>query len=310
MIVVLGDLLADLTMHIPEFPVRAGGMLPVQFLDLGPGGACNVAIMGARFGLQVGCLGELGQDHFGDVVAEGLQAEGIDTSAIVRTEEGATPLAGVLVDEGGEPAYLGFAGRLQLRQLAAGWLPMIETAEALFADGWVEHEAAAAMILTAFKAAGAAGVPVFFDPGPGNPRLSLDWHHQALAHTDVLLLNQQEAERLVAGADPGPTLLELGPELVMIKCGPAGCLALDRQQRLELKGYPVEVLDTTGAGDSFDAAVLYGAIKGLPMLDSARLANATGAAKVMKRGTGRNLPEMSDIQALLRRFGEEIEGWG
>lgn len=309
MITVLGDLLADLALHFPSFPVEAKGMQPVRFLDLGPGGAGNVAIMSARFGLEVRCLGELGQDRFGDIVVEGLQAEGIETAAILRSEESVTPLAAVLVDAEGEPAYLGFPGRLQLTKLTSEWRSLIESSEALFADGWVESEAAAEIVLVAFAAARAAGVPVFFDPGPGNPRLSLDWHQQALAAADVLLLNQEEAERLATAEDPGPKLLERGPRMVMVKRGPAGCLALEGRQRLALDGYPVEAVDTTGAGDSFDAAVILGVLRGLELEQTARLANATGAAKVMKRGTGHNLPQVSEVRAVLERFGETVEGW-
>lgn len=309
MIVVLGDLLADLALHIPSFPIDAQDMFPLEFVDLGPGGACNVAIMGARFGLRIRCLGELGQDRLGDIVVEGLQAEGINTASIIRSPDGATPLAGVVVDQSGEPAYLGFGGSLRMQELPDAWSPLIETAEALFADGWVEHRSGGQMLLTAFTIASSAGVPVFFDPGPGNPRVDNDWQRAALSRTDVLLLNEAEARRLAGNHDPAAALLEHGPQLVMIKRGGAGVLAADRHQQLSLDAYPVQVLDSTGAGDSFDAAVIYGHLRGLPLRESAKLANATGAAKVGKRGTGRNLPQLSEVAQVLQAAGDRIVGW-
>ena len=59
MIQVLGDLIADISMRLPAFPVQARDIHRLSYLEVGPGGACNVAIMAARFGLAVGCLGEI-----------------------------------------------------------------------------------------------------------------------------------------------------------------------------------------------------------------------------------------------------------
>lgn len=309
MIVVLGDLIADLSLHIPDFPIQAEDLIQLEFLDLGPGGACNVAIMAARFGAEVVCLGELGQDRFGDIVLEGLQAEGIDTSSIARVESSSTPLAGVVVDQAGEPAYLGYRGSLQLGKLAPAWRETIRSADGLFADGWIEHAAASEMILEAFSIAQSAGVPTFFDPGPGNPQQDLGWQRQALSQTDVLLLNEQEAARLSGAHDPGQALLDLGPQLVLIKRGAAGCLVVAEHHQATQPGYPVEVLDATGAGDSFDAAAIYGYLSGLDGEQLAKLANATGAAKVRKRGTGRNLPTIEEIQRILLEASDQVAGW-
>lgn len=98
MIFIFGDLIADLSMRIPDFPVNAQDLKPLSYLEIGPGGATNIAIMAARFGLQVGCIGEIGADQFGEVVRNGLQREHIDTTHVVVSADGKTPVAGVLVD--------------------------------------------------------------------------------------------------------------------------------------------------------------------------------------------------------------------
>lgn len=309
MLIVLGDLIADLSLHIQRFPIQAEGMYPLEFLDLGPGGAANVAIMAARLGLQVACLGEIGQDRFGEIVLEGLQAELIDATGVIRSDRAATPLAAVVVDQAGEPAYLGHPGSLRLRELPAEWKARIADADALFADGWAEHAETGEIVLEAFAIAQATGVRVFFDPGPGNSQFDLDWHLQAIALTDVLLLNQQEAERLAGSVPPEPALRSLGPQLVVIKRGPEGCVAENDQQRVEHHGYSVEMLDATGAGDSFDAAVICGFLTGLKLEAYAKLANAAGAAKVQKRGTGLNLPTLDEVKRVLEQAGDEVAGW-
>ena len=70
--------------------------------------------------------------------------------------------------------------------------------------------------------------------------------------------------------------------------------------------YPVSVVDATGAGDSVAGAVIYGWLKRLPLPALAKLANAAGAAKVQKRGTGHNVPSRDEVRAVLVQFGEDV----
>jgi sugar/nucleoside kinase (ribokinase family) len=308
MIVVLGDLVADLALRIPSFPITSSQLQRVEYLALGPGGAANVAIMAARLGLPVSCLGEVGKDRFGEIILEGLRAEGIDASGVVVSPDGETPVAGVIVDRAGEPAYLGYPGRLNIRALPEAWQARLTSAQAVFSDGWVDHDHLPGLILGAMRIAAAAGVPYFFDPGPGNPLLDLSWHREACSLARVVLATEEEALRLSGLADPVESARELlrqGPELVVLKRGAAGCVLVRGDEMHVAPGFPVESRDATGAGDSLDAAVLAGYLKGLGLEEMGSLANAAGAAKVGKLGTGRNLPTIAEVQAVLDRFGVE-----
>src|SRR3989337_1035661 len=69
-ILILGDLIADINMRLPKFPVQARDIHRLSYMEVGPGGACNIAIMAARFGLQVSAVGEVGDDGFGLLVPE------------------------------------------------------------------------------------------------------------------------------------------------------------------------------------------------------------------------------------------------
>jgi sugar/nucleoside kinase (ribokinase family) len=305
MILTLGDLIADVSLRIEAFPVTAGDLHRVEYIEIGPGGAANVAISAARFGLKVACLGELGEDHFGQAVLEALRMEGIDISYIHNHPKGSTPVAGVIVDQAGEPAYLGFPGEQHLTHPPQAWLQAIEHAEAVFADGWVESKANWTWLLEGLDHAHASSVPVFFDPGPGNPQIDNSWHLEAIRLSTVLLATEDEARKLTGLSDPlapGRALQEMGPDLVVIKRGAAGCLLIQGDDVLLSPGFPVEALDATGAGDSLAAAVIYGVLKELPLAELGSLANATGAAKVLKLGTGRNVPFRSEIEAVLNRF--------
>lgn len=311
MIVVLGDLLADLSLRIEAFPVQAGGMQHVSYFELGPGGAANTAIAAARLGLSVGHLGEIGDDRAGRWILEDLKAEAVDVSGVITSAQATTAVAGVIVDARGEPAYLGYPGRQYLPSLPEAWGERIRTAEALFVDGWVDHTRQADLVLEGLKVAGEAGVPSFFDPGPGNPALDNAWHAAACRRATVVLATEDEAQRISGRSDPlesAKALLALGPTLVVVKRGVAGCF-LVRQEEVHLAGgYPVDALDTTGAGDSLDAAVIDGWLRQLPLARMGTLANAVGAAKVLKLGTGRNVPTRDEVRAVLKRFGVSEEG--
>lgn len=306
MVVVLGDLIVDITMKFPAFPVQGGDLHRLSYIDIGPGGACNIAIMAARLGLPVKHLGEVGRDAFGDMLLEGLQREGIDTQDILVTDGAGTPSVAVLVDVTAEPAYLGSAGSLTLSELPNTWINAIEMAQVLIADGWIEYDGAQAVILQAFRQARAAARPVFFDPGPGNPDMDNGWMRQAIELCSVLLVNQNEALQQSGAADveaAGRVLLSTGPELVVIKRGGKGIVLFQGDQVYPLPAYPVEVRDTTGAGDCVAAAVIYAYLHNLALPEMGVLANAVGAAKVRKVGTGHNLPLLKEVQAVAQEFG-------
>jgi ribokinase len=302
MIHVLGDLLLDYSVRIDQFPIEAGSMQPASYLELGPGGAANVAIVLARLGLQVGYLAELGGDLFGEIIRGGLEREGIETSALRVSPDARTPVANVIVDRGAEPAYLGFPGTLRMRTLPPEWKRSISTAQALFADGWIDQGNLAAIVLDALDAARAAGVPVFFDPGPGNHGFDMQWHLEAARKATVLLATEAEAHRLSGREgvrESGRALLDYGAELVVIKRGGEGCVLLTKDEIHAAPAYPVTVRDATGAGDSLDAAVMYAWLKGLSLERMGQLANAAGAAKVQKMGTGHNVPTRDEIRQVL-----------
>jgi sugar/nucleoside kinase (ribokinase family) len=300
--VVLGDLISDINMRVPSFPVKAKDIYRLSHLDLGPGGACNTAIMAARFGVQVSALGETGDDKFGEVVRDGLVREGVDASAVVVSTDAHTPVAGVIVDKAGEPAYLGYGGDLRIRTWPSEWTRVMEASQAVYADGWAEYPHTPALLLSGFRAAQNAGVVVFFDPGPGNSEVDNGWVREAVSRTNVLLVNRAEGQRLAGDLENKAlayALLDMGPSWVVLKRGADGLLLANRDEIVEVAGLPVRAIDTTGAGDSVSGAMLYGLLHGLPIEKLAVLCNSTGAAKVQKRGTGHNLPTLDEIATVL-----------
>ena len=307
-VLVVGDLIADISMRLPKFPVQAKDIHRLSYMEVGPGGACNVAIMATRFGVQVGCLGEVGDDGFGLVVREGLKREGIDVSNLQITLGARTPVAGVVVDNAGEPGYLGYAGSLEIRSWPQHWNASVQNSQALFADGWAEYAETPSVLLQGFNLARQAGIPTFFDPGPGNPDVDNAWMKDAISLSEVVMLNRGEARRLVGEQDDVSLidgLQTLGAHWVLLKRGADGLLLVRGKERVESSGIAVKVRDATGAGDSVAGAMIYGFLNNLPLEKLAVLANATGAAKVTKLGTGHNMPTLDEIASVLEANGHK-----
>ena len=307
---ILGDLIADISMRLPKFPVQAKDIHRLSYMEVGPGGACNVAIMAARLGLQVGCLGEVGDDGFGLVVREGLKREGVDVTNLQVTAGARTPVAGVVVDKSSEPGYLGYAGSLQIRSWPKKWDTPVQSAQALFADGWAEYAETPSVLLRVFEIARQAGALTFFDPGPGNPDVDNAWMKDMVALSEVVMLNRAEAKRLFGQQDDESlvgALQSLGARWVLLKRGAEGLLLARDKERVESAGFAVKARDATGAGDSVAGAMIYGILNQLPLERLAVLANATGAAKVKKLGTGHNMPTLQEISSVLVAKGHSPE---
>jgi sugar/nucleoside kinase (ribokinase family) len=308
LISILCDILADVGFHIDEFPVVAGSLARSRELHITPGGASNVAIAASRLGLEVQALGEVGEDVIGDILIRRLNKERVNTDSIMQSSGAMTPLAGVIVDRSGEAAYIGYPGTLFIHKLTDEWREGIRRSQALFADGWADHDGVPTIVLEGFKVAHESEVPVFFDPGPGNPDFDRTWHREAARLSTVILATEEEARWLTGFEDmkkTGMELLDWGPELAVIKRGPGGCL-LAKEDKIHLSpSFPVEILDNTGAGDALDASVIYGFLNQFNLEQLGALANAAGAAKLRKRGTGENMPTREEINDVLERFGQE-----
>jgi sugar/nucleoside kinase (ribokinase family) len=216
----------------------------------------------------------------------------------------------VLLDAAGEPAYLGHGGDLAMSSMPDRWKAVIQEADALFADGWAEHAGVPPILLEGFRLAKAASVPIFFDPGPGNPAVDGAWVRQAIRLSTVLLANEDELKRISGKANVADGIqifLEDGVGWVVAKRGVHGCLLATKGQVYEGAQFKAALHDTTGAGDSVAGAVIFAYINKLPKPEIVTLANATGAAKAQKFGTGLNMPTMAEVRAMLGGTGESAK---
>ncbi len=299
-IVTLGDLVADITAALPSLPLEPGHYQQAHFVRLEPGGAGNFLIAGARLGMRMVSVGALGDDAFGRDVAATLAAEGVDMALVDHPVGTTTTAVLVLNDDHGRTVMTGAYGEGAVLTFRPEWELAMRNSDAVFAFGYSLRELRIQnAVLESLECGRAIGRPVFFDPGPEFYLLDKPARSRALATADIVLLTEEELAMTGSG---GAAELLRQSRVVVVKRGAAGCQVWTHEGLLDVPGFPVVARDVAGAGDCFAAAFVYGYVSGWSLERAAIFANATGAAKVQKRGTGRQVPTADEVRMVLATY--------
>ncbi len=295
-------MVADITVPIERLPVLPNKHVWAEGMYLEPGGAANTVVAARRLNLSTVTLSAVGADDYGAQVLARLAEEGADVSHVIRA--GSTVVCIVLADALGQHVFLGIKDSIeQPAYFPEEWHAIIRDARALFTNGYTLRDFPGCdHVFAAMRTAREAGVPIFFDFGPTVETVPRQVSEQVLAMVNVLLLTEEEAGFLCKGGSREQTacsLLELGPSIVVVKLGGEGCLVASEREVVYHPGFPMTVVDTVGAGDSFASGFVAGQLRGGSLRDCAVLANAMGALAVTQRGAGTRLPPRERLIDLL-----------
>ncbi|MBU7316623.1 PfkB family carbohydrate kinase [Paenibacillus oleatilyticus] len=298
-----------------------------ELFERNPGGApANVLSALAKWGRRTAFIGKVGNDSFGCFLKEWLQQAGIRTDTLVMTEEANTTLAFVHLKENGDRRFdfcrkPGADMLLEEREVD---LSVVSGCKVFhFGSVSLTHEPSATATLKSAALAKASGALVTYDP---NVRLAL-WDDEerakrmiceGIAVADVVKMSQEELEFLTGTQDLIAGSLQLhrnyGLKLILVTLAEKGCFYRMIEAAGLVSGFPVEVMDTTGAGDAFLSAFIHGllergaTLKGLEereLSQRIRFANAAGALTTMRRGAIPALPTLEDVHKLLNCFGTD-----
>jgi ribokinase len=234
----------------------------------------------------------LGEEEGGAFLKEEFGREGVDLSRL-RVQAGArSQICLVLVEAGtGRRSILCYRARGEL-VLDEADRTYISSARYLHLDGHLMDAA-----ITAARWARADGVKVSFDANRPRPRLD-----ELVPLANVLIASERFPPAYTGQVDQvraGRSLLEMGPEIVVITLGAEGCLCLWEDQVIHVPGFQVDVVDTTGAGDAFHGAFLYGLLQGWELERTAIFANAVAAINCTHLSGRAGLPSLSEAEAFL-----------
>ena len=299
----IGDLVTDLNMIVDSFPILPEAHQLVKNLRFEPGGAGNFLIAGSHLGAKMVALGVVGSDLYGTELISAFQSEGIETGGIVQQVTGSTTIVFGLADGKGQHVFLGHIGTGPDIDFTDSWKDAIRHADAIHAFGYTLQEARLTnAFLEGMAYARHHNKTVFFDPGPHVKNVPWELRQTALDRCSAVLLTEDEIPLVLKKGkllQDAVQLLTEDTRLVVVKRGKAGCVAFTHEGEVEHPGYPVEQVDSTAAGDSFAAALIVAVVQGYTLEDALAVANAMGAAKVKKLGSGRQVPTLADVREIL-----------
>ncbi|HEX7064127.1 MAG TPA: PfkB family carbohydrate kinase, partial [Bacillales bacterium] len=153
-----------------------------------------------------------------------------------------------------------------------------------------------------FENAQKEGISTSFDTGwDPNGEWRKDPICRLLKHTDLFIPSQEEFHNIFGRVD-GRKIFEILPAvrgMIAIKCGSKGSCLLSKNQVVETSGYPVHPIDTTGAGDSFNAGLISGYLKGKRGTELLNFANACGALATLRVGGTGNVPDLNEVESFM-----------
>ena len=298
-LLVLGDANPDLIVRgdvVPEFG-QAEKLVDQADLVIGGSGAI-VACGAARLGLRVAFAAVVGEDVFGQFMLNALAERGVDTAGVV-VDPGRPSGLSVVLSKGEDRATLTALGAIaDLRKRVIDHA-LLRNARHVHVSSYFLQAGLAADLPVLFHEAHEAGATTSIDP---NWDPADEWDGgllSLLSQTDCFLLNSVEA-RAITGVDDidvaALTLAERG-SIVVVKFGQGGGLALLGDDVVRSESIPANVVDTTGAGDSFDAGFLAGRLAGLPLSRCLQLAVACGSLSTRAAGGTAAQPTMDEAVA-------------
>tara|TARA_R110002124_G_scaffold16882_7_gene71542 strand:- start:111037 stop:111945 length:909 start_codon:yes stop_codon:yes gene_type:complete len=292
-IVTLGNAFLDTIVYLPVLPTAPTKIRATDVRRTGGGIAATAAYTTAVLGAETAYWGRLGQDDTGDQILSRLNAAGVRTTAVQRVKGGVSPIGTVLVSPGGDRMAFGFIGR-DLGD-AADWLPLgeLDGVHGVLADySWWQGAA------TVFKAARERGIVTVLDADVGD----MDAVHRLLDLPDHVVFSSACLARLAETGDIEAGLryaAALCRGVVAVTDGEHGFFWLDGDKVRNVPAFPVNAIDTNGAGDIFHGAYTLGLAEGLDVQGAARFAGATAALKC-ERGSGwESIPDRAAVNALL-----------
>ena len=294
-IVVVGSSNTDMVVRSEHLPARGETVLGQKFIMTAGGKGANQAVAAARLGAEVVFVARLGRDLFGDRALAGYQAEGINTAYIARDDGEASGVALIVVDSAAENLIAvapGANGRLSPEDVRAAE-PAIKEAKGVV----LQLEIPLAAVRTAIELARQHHVRVILNPAPAQALPD-----DVLRGVDVLTPNENEAAKLSGGTLDSALdrLTARGLSGIVMTCGARGCEVRSAGLRQRVRGFQVEAVDTTGAGDCFSGALAVALARGLTLIDAVRYANAAAALAVTRFGAQTSMPADDDVQQFLR----------
>lgn len=298
---VIGSINMDMVLSVSRFPAAGETLTGGNFQTVPGGKGANQAVALGRLGATVRMAGRVGDDAFGRRYLDHFRQNGVDVRAVDAVAGTATGVADILVNAAGENCIVIAPGANGLCDLE--WLDRALEATADCEIFLLQLEIPLDTVAEAVRRLRKMGKTILLDPAPAVPL-----PEDVLSAVDFLTPNETELKAVTAGLPEDAGIEERVHHLVggsgrvvVHKRGADGAYIGTRDGIEHVPGFSVRAVDTTAAGDTFNAGLAAGLAMGWPLRDAVRLANAAGALAVTAYGAQEGMPSLEQAQALMAR---------
>ena len=310
-ITVVGSYATGLTLRVKRLPSPGETVLASGYrVDYGGKGS-NQAVGCARLGANVVFVARIGKDDFGDMALRLYREEGIDVEYVQQTSEQSTGVGFILVEaDSGNNCIALDPGANEL--LSAADIAKCDSALKSASVVLTQLEIPVAAAEAALSRARTNGATTILNPAPVRPLPA-----SVLEVVDVLTPNQTEA-MVLTGRSPGEdadpeevarSLIELGVRQVVMTLGERGALIVNASSSKHVPATSIRAVDTTGAGDAFNAGLATALASGESLESAVEFAVVTGGMAVTKEGVIPSLPKRDEVVQLYRQRSLPVPEW-
>ncbi|QUM77811.1 ribokinase [Moritella sp. 24] len=299
-LVVLGSVNADHVLQVASFPRPGETLLGHSYAVIPGGKGANQAVAAARLGADIAFIACVGDDSFGHKMINEFADDGINTQAVMIEADKPTGIAMIQVAATGENSICisAEANACLTPERIAPHSDLIKQADTLL----MQLETPIATITQAAKIAKQAGTRVVLNPAPAQPL-----NDELLSVVDLITPNETEAELLtgikvvdMASAQVAADVLHSkGISEVMITLGSQGVWISEDGKGKQVKGFRVDAVDTTAAGDTFNGGLLAGLQAELLLDEAIIFAHAAAAISVTRVGAQTSIPTKAEVEVFL-----------
>ncbi|QOS79078.1 ribokinase [Paenibacillus sp. JNUCC31] len=289
-ICVIGSSSMDLVVTSSRRPGAGETVLGDSFKTVPGGKGANQAVAAARLGAEVVMIGRIGDDAFGTDILNNFKANGVNTQNVKPVTHMESGTAHIVLAEGDNSIVVVEAANREVTPAYVDELAdVIQSADIVL----IQQEIPEETVVRVSEICAQSGTPLLLNPAPA--RTVPD---EVIDKAAYITPNEHEAEILFQGMTPAEALRKY-PNKLFITEGSNGVRYFDGEQEIVVPAYKVEPVDTTGAGDTFNAAFAVALAEGKPLQDSIQFANRAASLSVTKFGAQGGMPMRNEVEESL-----------